>query len=301
MKSLLLSFALSAVAAASLLNTGKAASIPVVDWGGNYVSTTSVDLNGRAGDYTVPNYGIWKYAPLTRSSPLSGYSAPPGKSATFYWGAYLHRNVNEIPSWRNWSNAFIRDQAGGDGLEFYRFNNMAGVTYSGAAFLSFHKVDFLNGGAETEQSFNIDSSLSVTTNWTRAVTYRFALQSEGVWYVSSASKTQVANLEASDTFSLSGAALLVSAWGVWDPVGGPNGRLGALPVSYDVTGASFDEIEGFGLYIDFHPDTATPTVFRMTNFVARTAEPAVVPEPSVAAIGLVLLAFLTRFRRSFAS
>lgn len=259
----------------------------MVDWGGNYVST-SAKLDDPAGNYTVPGVGIWQYNESTRSSPTSGYSAPPGKSGTFYWGGYIERSDGAgNASQRNWSIDDVIENAENDYIRFNKGNSVAGLSISGAAFVAFLSDGFLNYSSSSI-SFDATSSLSVNISSSTSGTYRFAIEAGGQWYLSETFGATIGML------TLSGEELLNSLWGAWSPTGGANMRLGDVPTEFNVLGSSFEGIQAFGIYAGFNAGPANSFNVQITGFTANA-----IPEPgslSLAglSIGLITMGVLRR-------
>lgn len=267
----------------------------VVDWGsGSYVSTATA-LALPSANYSVAGSGIWAYSASTPISPGSGYTAPPGKSSTFYGGAYLTRSDGEgSASTRNWSLAQVTDGGtGADFIEFYRGNGSTVFSYSGGAFVAFMKEDFLSAGDQNPVTFDLESSFSATTSTLVSGSFRLAILSEGQWYVSETFRTTLG------TLSLSGNALLTSQWAEWSPTGGANGRLGAVPSLFTTVGSSFTEIEGFGLLTSFDAALSSSSRVQISAFSVNAK---VIPEPSTLTLALTcsLVAVIIVARRRHA-
>ncbi len=263
----------------------------VVSWGGNYV-TASTDLGGRGGDYTVAGAGLWVYTgAASRSSPVApGYTGSP-----FYWGAYLVRGTGDgSASVRNFSNVDVMEGSP-DTLRFLRANSGGVTSYTGAAFVSFLKSDFLNGHDTGSFTFGSLESLSVTTSYALLTGYRFAILSGGSWYLSEAAKTPLGS-NTPDTLTLSGAALADSQWAAWSPTGGANSRLGALPGSFGVDGSAFTDIQGFGVFMEINP---AAIIGQTSGIQISSFQVVAVPEPGSLALagGGILASWLVRRRR----
>tara|TARA_R100000027_G_scaffold66167_3_gene61652 strand:- start:22674 stop:23582 length:909 start_codon:yes stop_codon:yes gene_type:complete len=267
------------VAGLGLAKGGDAASI--VDWGGDYVpeSTSNSNLSGTLGDYTVPGTALWVYGAddgdgEPRTSPTSDYVAPAGKSAKFSWGGYTQAtDTNLNPSQRNWSRAGVLDSiytpVDSDTIDFFRGNNNASYSFIGAAFVSFAKEDFLNGYDALTLDMGGVETLSVSgTGITGSVTYRFAVLSDGIWYLGEDS------MSSNGSLILTGEDLSTSNWAEWSPTGGADSRLEDVPGSFGTSVAELDDIQGFGVYADMSAANGSSMRFEISEFGVEA-----IPEP----------------------
>ncbi|MFV0338401.1 MAG: hypothetical protein ACK5LK_09200 [Chthoniobacterales bacterium] len=249
----------------------------VVDWGGNYISA-QVELDGGGGDYTTAGQGLWVYNETTRTSPSTGYTAPAGKSGPFYWGGYTLRSDGAgSASQRNWSINDVMEGGANDYIRFYRGNNTAGLSYSGAVFVAFTSDNFLEY-VGSSVSFDLASSITLNASSATSASYRFAIKDSGQWYLSENYKTTTG------VFEMSGNDLLTSTWGIWSPTGGATGRLGDVPVTFGAVGSSFTNIEAFGVYTGFNGNSAGSINAQIVSFRVNA-----IPEPaSLSLLGLAV-------------
>jgi hypothetical protein len=140
----------------------------------------------------------------------------------------------------------------------------------GFTFTAFQKEDFLNGGS-SQSNISLGSGSLLTMSLSASVGARayFAVLNGSQWYVSQTSFTGNA------THSLSGTALQSAGWGLWNPTGGANSRLGDLPVSFDVATAGLTNISGFGIVSSNQATAGSSTSLGIGAFTVTA-----IPEPS---------------------
>lgn len=262
-----------------------------VDWGGDYVSTsqallpTSQTSNTLIGATDVRT-GIYAYggtsSPIT---PSSGYTAPVGKSGALYGASYVIATGTALNDPAASSGTWTRQILNSGASDVIQFNRgaTANVSYQAAAFVGFLKPDFLNSGSLLPSiTLDATSSLSVSTMSAINATYRFGVFNGGNWYISSNTSSA-----SNTTFTLSGATLASSTWGLWNP-NGPSTLMqdpGLVSV-FDNRIADFTSIQGFGIISGF---SGTSARLDVSGFSVTA-----IPEPGTIALlalgaGVILL------------
>jgi hypothetical protein len=264
----------------------------------NAGATTVVNFDGIANAYLtnganevipVPspvnpegtNDYIYGYSATSSLSP-NNYTGP-----TFYGGLWMTSDTGGLTGYtttrmrRSYTNPTT--QVTHQTQLEYAMNTHAGIVASGASFTAFLGRDFVGAAPGTAFSLDTSSSISVTISTGSQSTVRFALLADGQWYLREAVVTPTSGL--GGTLSLSGQNLLNSAWSLWDPNGGPNGRLADLSTDFSVLGSSFSNIEGVGYYTAYNASASNQYAY-MSQFSANLA-PVAVPEPSTVALGLI--------------
>lgn len=152
--------------------------------------------------------------------------------------------------------ARITDDINGDYLQIYG-NNTAENTITG---LIFFKPDVPEG---TTISFDEESSLKVEIKILLYTlrTFRLAVLSDGVWYLS---QTQVTGMT---TFEIENAAAEI--WGVWDGLENAE-YLPEIPAAFVVSGAELTNIQAVGFYFSASAsDAANGARLGIPNFNAK--------------------------------
>ncbi|HWL52324.1 MAG TPA: hypothetical protein VNQ90_07810 [Chthoniobacteraceae bacterium] len=263
----------------------------IVDWQGNYSSNHSAWTLPAAQHHDETR--VWIYSPSSPVTPAADYLPPAGKSGPFYGGFYLSLSSGSSV---NYSNVVVQNNGTGDYLRVQRAP-MSGITLSGAAFVAFQKHDFLDGADNTlAVALDSGSSLEMSLTLNTGVTgFHWAIRNGDQWYVSQVSYTTLGEVH-----SLAGNLLLESQWGAWSPTGGDNQRLGDLPATFNTTGESFTDIQGFGYFALFE-STVGGSINSGVEAMRLNATVAPIPEPSTLAFilgsGCAFL-FLGRWRRS---
>ncbi len=260
----------------------------VVDWGGDYVSSNQGLALPTPVDDTETGTRIWTFSEANPISPISGYTPPTGKSGTFYGGSWL-RNSNETIS--GWSSSNVSID-GDHNRILYQRSSPGDPDWFGGVMTVFKKEDFLGGAGAAGMTVSfalIDDSpvgsLSLTSGRALNSTRRFVVQNESQWYVSQATNT-----------NLSGQGLLDSLWGLWDPTGGPEGRLADLPVTFGVLGSEFTDIQSLGYFAEIsRTEGAGGGVGSEIRYFSATAH--VIPEPGQVALAVVVFAAAIVLRR----
>jgi hypothetical protein len=252
----------------------------LVDWGGStgYVTanTTITAPNNLAyfNVGTAPSAtrtAVYAYVSGTSSVPAGGYSTPSGKSGVFYTGSYMTSSGStvSVATNRQWIRSVTDGGVGSDSISFVR-GGTPGIALDGFTFTAFQKEDFLNGGS-SQSNISLGSGSLLTMSLSASVGARayFAVLNGSQWYVSQTSFTGNA------THSLSGTALQSAGWGLWNPTGGANSRLGDLPVSFDVATAGLTNISGFGIVSSNQATAGSSTSLGIGAFTVTA-----IPEPS---------------------
>lgn len=265
----------------------------LVDWGGDYVSANQALVPTGATSNTLNSTthvrtGFYAYDASSPNTPVSGYTAPVGKSGAIYGGSYVIATGTADPAAASgtWTRQ-IANSASSDVIQFSR-GATASVSYQAAAFVGFLKTDFLNSGSSLPSiTLDATSSLSATTVSANSATYRFGILNGGNWYISSDTRTSIG------TLSLSGAALTSSTWGLWNPNGPSTIMQDPDTVSlFDKTIADFTSIQGFGVISGFAGSSARLDI---SGFSVSA-----VPEPATIAL-LTLGAAVIMFKRRTAN
>ncbi len=281
--------------------TGKSGAAVAVDWGGDYGEGQAFG-NAAAEDFTT-TYGSGIYASASilndgprNLTPTSGYTAPEGKSATF-WGGWmastpdatssvtipgsvhpgidspLEGSLNSRAIWSNRINiAVSRYQA-----------RLRGMVY-------FSKSDFLNDLNSATVAFDENSSLSFSgiSDGNFGPNVRWVIQDGDTWYVSSVQGVGTYNT----VFTMSLANPNSALWASFDPYS--DGTYNAAPDEGYAT-HTFSNIQAVGMFFDSYGlesrayDGDGWARFAMQGF---TMEASAIPEPSIASLaGVTLLSF----------
>lgn len=294
MKKTLLQTTLSLLAVATLALPA-AANTLLVNWGGNYfIGESGTDLNILTlypGQQPVPSGILLPYSTVNTMSPNSNsrYNVE-GTSATFY-GAVQITSQNGSTT-----DAQVRIQRNND-INRIHINTTVGSASNhtfAQGFFFWKKEDFLNGFADkTTLSLEDVGELILNTANARSnqnTAIRFAVQSDGVWYLSQTSQT-------GNYFNTAPGELVLAApasdtWGVWDPATSP---LDAQPTKFTIDGSTLDNITAIGFYFNSTYTASNSAAFDFQNFSVTAA----VPEPgTVALLGIpVVLLVAHRFKR----
>ena len=253
----------------------------LVDWGGSTGYVTATTTITAANNLAYINVGtapsatrtaVYAYDSGTSTDPATGfYSTPSGKSGVFYTGSYMTSSGATVTGSTNrqWARSVADGGVGSDSISFVRGGSV-GIASDGLTFTAFQKEDFLNGGS-SQSNISLGSGSLLTMSLVASVGARayFAVLNGSQWYVSQTSFTGNA------THSLSGTALQSAGWGLWNPTGGANSRLGDLPVSFDVATAGLTNISGFGIVSSNQATAGSSTSLGIGAFTVTA-----IPEPS---------------------
>jgi hypothetical protein len=241
-------------------------------------------------------------------TPSSGYTAPSGKSSTFYggWSASsgtdpaVPGGVSGTDAGLNSRSVFQNGAGGQPGEDFiYLALNTAAPAFRGLNL--FEKADFLNGMDSQTVGFDATSSLSFTGLVGGArPNLRWVVQDGATWYISDA------------TFTGAGAFLF---WGaaVSSTLSDPNSQLWApyIPIASDSAGPylyneapgsgyaahAFSDIQTVGVYFDSYGVAITDGTFTNVGLQQFQVNGVVVPEPSTCALASIALLGLGLLRR----
>lgn len=303
----------------------------LVDWGGTYVSpstaavfantvppppgqTLSEDFRiitlGDQSYATVRGPNLWYNGTVANLTPTEGYTAPEGKSSTFYGGwSGSSGDSPAIPGGESGNDASLNSrtvfsavgQPGGDAI--FLSGNFPETQFRG--LLVFDKADFLNGMNEEQVGFDENSTLSFsgfTGGWIS--TFHWVVQDGEEWFISEASFT------AHDDFIFWGAPVSSTLtdpnsqlWASYTPIlsdsAGPYLYNAAPEEGYE--NHVFTNIRSVGIYFDNY-DFRMPvggTSFAnigLQEFVVTGV--VVVPEPATFALsGFALAGFALLKRR----
>ena len=266
----------------------------MVDWGGSadYVAATQaivvpgIAFNTSGSSRTA--YYVFTGTAGTSSEPASGYTPPSGKSGVFYSGSYITALTSTAN--RGWSQREVANVGVTNDYINYRRGGSADTAYEIMAFDAYYKEDFLNGGAA--QTVSLESGSAITLDIQialSAVQFQLAVLQGSQWYVSETAYTTTG------AKALSGASLQNENWGLWNPNGGANSRLGALPVTFGSATSGFTDIDAFGVVMYGTTPANNSIGVAYSQFSVD-----VVPEPGVLSLGLFGIGalFLMRIRRS---
>lgn len=301
---------------ASALTLSPAFGEVLVNWGGNYVDTTTVFANTTAdadhfrsttisgqGYSTLRGPVIGYNGTVANLTPTSGYVAPEGKSSTFYGGwSSSSGTAPAIAGGASGTESALQSRSVyNNGSGDYIYLSLGLVSPQIRGLFLFDKDDFLNGMNAVDVAFDENSSLSFTGfvgGWRPNL--RWVVQDGDTWYISDMTFTSTEPF-----FNLGGP---VSA-----TLNDPNNQLWAAytPIASDSAGPfmynaapeggyvahAFTNIQAVGIFFDSYGIEATTDgtfsniglqQFVVTGVVA-------VPEPSTVALGgLALLGFAFR-------
>lgn len=254
----------------TILGTTGLKAATVVNWGGDYISAATVNL--QTG--TTVDTGATKtylYSTTNAKSPASGYTAPVGKSGTFY-GAF--ETTNGSGGTATMSAYRIEDNVAGDRIKIWgQSSASAGNTVKGLIF--FEQGDYLAAGDAGTVTFDVSSTMSLNVNtFTGNAGARMAVFSGGKWYLSQAVATSTG------LFSMSN--LSAASWGEW-AINSATAPLNAPPTTFATLGSSFTDIDAVGFYFELTRD-ASSARFEADAFSVNAVVTAV-PEPSVVGLG----------------
>lgn len=289
----------------------------LVDWGGNYVSSSQIysntaypaDFRAEGMYSTVRGPNLWYNGTVANLTPSSGYLAPLGKSSTFYGGwSASSGDAPAVPGGEEGnvsglnSRVVLQNGPGGQPGQdaIYLATNNTAPAFRG--LIVFDKSDFLNDMNEPTVGFDGSSSLSFTgfVGGYRA-NIRWVVQDNDNWYISDASFTGSGASDfwgavASSTLNDPNNQLWVSYTPILSDSAGPY-LYNAAPGSGYAT-HTFSNIQSVGVYFDSYgvPSSGDGTY---TNFGLQqfTVNGIAVPEPGTFALAGLALAGLAVLRR----
>jgi len=256
----------------------------IVDWGGDYVSTSQNSPRRTSGSSSTGDFDgdtveddrryLVAYSEVTALNPAIGASYN-GTSAQFYGGidnraynASVNLNLDD----------YNIEQGTADRINLRIQNSETGST-GGQTFglYTWLQPDFLNGG--NSGTWGLSSmSISVLDN---AFTLRWLVKNNGQWYISQETESGASQ---TDVWESSGAQ-----WSVYDP---------ATSILFDDGSATFSDVsmsdvEGVGIYFQNLNTGTTAQRLRITDFQVEA-----IPEPSAVMFlgGFGLLALFRRRR-----
>ncbi|MEX2605929.1 MAG: PEP-CTERM sorting domain-containing protein [Kiritimatiellia bacterium] len=272
----------------------------MVDWGGDYVTSTQATSRTQTGDNAQMNDGgqsdnvesSFAYDTGTALSPTSGYTAPSGKSGTFYGGNAIARR-NSGSSFTATTSLEVIQNGSADRIRFDASNTSVNASTAGAV-LVFSKADYLNGfssqtvSLDQSSNFSLDSLSVNITSLAEYETARFAVVTAGGVYFNS-----TALVEGSNTRS--GADLATDNWSLSTLSSGTSTGMGGGNATGPVLGSTLTDIIGVGLFaFDDNAPSGTSYNLEIDSFSAT-----VIPEPgTLALVGLALGALLLFRRRN---
>ncbi len=280
--------------------------VTVVDWGGDYVSSSQVLRNTTyPSDYYVTTESGQSYGSLKNSiqtlSPSSGYSAPVGKTSSFSGGWMGSQGAGP---------GFPGDVSGNEGALNNRTVYENGVNdrislsllAAGApamrGLIVFDKAGFLNGGSAGPVSFDSTSQLSFSgiLDGYRPIG-RWVVQDGGNWYIS---QSEIVQGEYNTVENHILGDLNNALWAVYQPV--ITDSFGTYffneAPSTGYATHTFADINSVGVFFDSYGVPNTDGGF--SRFVLQDFSATAVPEPSVfALVGLgVLMVGARQWRRA---
>jgi len=246
----------------------------LVNWGGDYViTTTNYGRSATSANNAYPSgTGRSKSVAWSESAafnPSSGYS---GTSSTFYGGYFASFDGTVSGSSSITIRARVENNGTTDQLN-YRFQTPSDATKTTSNVgggISWLKGDFLNFSAGTP-SFDSTSSLNMsiqTISGSAAV--RWMVQEGSQWYISNTAYTTAG------AKSLSGASLLSETWLAFDPA-----TVNMLEPTGTYAAQTFNNITGVGY---FGWANLTGTASTTTDIVLTSFAVDAVPEPTTWAL-----------------
>ncbi len=219
----------------------------IVDWSGDYVTgSRSLDLPtgvDNGGTRTFP------YSATVPIIPTTDYTAPPGKSGTFY-GALEITHPDGTP--RNFASQQITNSTTNDSIYLQGTSSTPG-SLKGLFF--FPKSGFLNGYSSGTLSLAQTKGRMNVMAFGDSGTIRLAVcDGNDQWYVSKTVRTTTGFLEINSLYD--------EDWGTWDPTGKP---IADLPETYTVAGSTINDVKAFGYYFSASRGHSTVSI-RLRDF-----------------------------------
>lgn len=266
----------------------------IADWGGYYVSANqllNVSQGTANGDWNEDGISgdqrRWSsFSTVTPLNPQSNYTAPDGKSATFYGGIFIDRYSPDGS--QKLVDPFIASSVG-------VLNNAAGDRLAIAArdgqewcygVVLFDKADFLSGDTVGPYAFGFESRLALTVASANRTAYRFLVVDNGITYVSDAYTTTQTDL---DPYSMTWYTHTFD-----DALGAIAAGSMKLPVPSDAASPWFNDITAVGFTVQ--NQSASGGGMAVSGF--SVSADGVVPEPgTLVLLGLGVSALAMRRRR----
>jgi hypothetical protein len=274
---------ISAASVAAIVSTAQAGL--VLDWGGDYVTTTQ-SFAGGSGTVTFGNFDgdgdiddIRRTLALTTGTPASGYSGPAFSAGFFVYGED-DTNANRAPTRQVVNNSAV------DRMSFLWNSIPASPAtdpsdVSAAAIVLFEKSTF-TGGPGT-YSFDATSALRITIDNVEQMAARFVVRDGTSYWMSNASRSMNGTLETLNPE-------VNTTWAPYNPGSNLN-----FDQSQTFVTRQFTDITAVGYYIeaDLFEDINSQVQFGMNSFEVD----AVIPEPASLSALVSSLLVLRRRRR----
>jgi hypothetical protein len=281
-KGILAGVRLAAIATAfgAICTASRADDISVVDYDGLNNNYGTGNLSWSATNAPGTQDYVYAYSSTTPIIPASGYNGP-----VFYGGAWISSGDGSVTGLTSPGVRAYTDKNTGTAYQsVIELKSTSHTIDTGATFIDFLQPNFSGAGATSTLGVDANSSVTLNIADASASTTQFAILNNGVWYLSAESTSPTANTITE--FSI--ADLQDSMWGVWSPTGGSAGQLGTAPTSYTVSGSTFNDIEGVGVYTAFNDTTSNQYIY-IGQFGADL-DTIAVPEPGVTSLILCGLA-----------
>lgn len=266
----------------------------VIDWGGDYV-TANQSLGRSTTQSTLDYYGAAgntrqiAWSETTLLSPVANYTAPSGKTANFYGGAFSSASGTGLGFQTFTSN--VTNNATADRLNYRsQLNASTGLTArNGALGIAFLQSDFQNG--LNTGGVAIDATSSLTMNITAIsspFSARFMVKQGSQWYVSSTTYTTTG------AKTLGGTSLVNETWAAFNPASSLD-----FNNASSFGGVAWTTITAVGFYAEYALATTSDITARDFSVSGFSADLVAVPEPSAFAAfsGLVAVGFAATRRR----
>lgn len=284
------------------------ASTFLVNWGGSYLEEGTQSAYTSRGTTSINQaslkgvlYGYNDSTPVLAPTASNKYS---GTSATFYGAVQLTtpqvgtgsqirvRSTGNTPAedWSDRNRIYIQSPSAS--------TTAGNVPANVQGMLFWKKEDFLAGSGSDPIALSQLDHLHVNASYGRVSnsTIRFAIQSNGEWYLSQHALTTGQKLAvAIGTLTLSD--LSNSLWGQWDVQDSPTSLLNVAPTTYDIQGSTLTDVTAVGFYFSGSYSLSNSVMFGFEEFSVT-----VIPEPSTAMMlggtSLVLLGGMAAKRRA---
>lgn len=273
-----LALALTAIATLGLFSSA-IAETTIVSWGGNYFNSGTSDLNMIGSREVAVSTGtLIPFSETIEISPNSTRYSTTGTSYRFY-GTTLLTTLDGTGGGTPQVRVVLNN-----GQNRIHINSLSGSATNLAnaqGMFAWKKEDFLNGANSSEKiALSSLGNMSVSVPNARGdATIRFAIQNDGVWYLSESSLTGNKFGTALGTLSLSDLAS--STWGVWNPTATATG-LNAPPTVFDITANQLTNITAVGFWFNATYAGGNAAILDFESFSVTT-----IPEPgTVAFLGL---------------
>jgi hypothetical protein len=278
----------------------------IVDWNGDYVSSTQVTArnstnataNTSAAAFstgTSSSYALGRALNLTTAlSPTSGYTAPVGKSGTFYGGIAIGR-LGSTSSTTGTTTAEVVDNASSDRIRLASQETAVHQSAQGGEIF-FNKTDFLNGGATVQltldqnATFNKIDNISLDIQSISLWTVRLAVVNAGSFYVANTALTTGTN-------TLNATALASTTFSTVDLASGSFRKMGGPVIGTGVASNTLNDVTSIGFIAYTGSRGGTSTSEAAELLVNGFSANAVIPEPGTAIAVLALSTFCVASRR----